>query len=190
MAIAITGDVEILHLKTKKGKIFLIRKRRKGKFIKTSKEPKAKQYKKVVKKTTQSISNKKFHQVNPEDWRTKHIVQYLKNKYNIIYNTIPLELQWDERGYSKQAKERARNWAHAKHLLDKFDRLKISRKRIRHYIDWCFDTRNINPTMSLLSCNNWIDSYNLEFRNKRIRQTKVMEVVKQRTKIWKDQIKK
>ncbi len=186
--VVINGEVEILHLKTKKGKILLIKKKPKSNFIETN-EPKTKQYRKIIKKTSQAVTNKKFHQVNPEDWRPKHIVQYLKNKYEIIYNTIPLDLQWDEKGYTKQAKDRAKNWAYAKHLLDKFDRLKISRKRVRHYIDWCFDEKNIVPTMSLLSCNNWIDSYNIEFRNKRIRQTKVMEVVKQRTEIWRDQTK-
>ena len=184
--VVINSDIEIITLKSKNNgkKIILLKKRNKGIFVDIDKSPKYKNiYKKKSVAVAKSIVNKSFYDVNPEDWRPKHIVQYVKNKYEITFNSIPLELQWDDKGYSENARSRSKSWAHAKHLFDKMDKVNINRKRIRHYIDWCFEFKNIPPTMALISCDNWIDSYNFEFRNKRIRQSKIVEVDRKSTRL-------
>lgn len=188
--ITIDDNMEVVQLKNRKTHktILLVRKKVRGTFVELDKSPKyVKQYKKASKKVEPSIVNKSFSDVNPEDWRPKHIVQYVRNRYEIIYNSIPLELQWSDRGYTPNPRERSKSWAYAKHLLDKLQKIKISKKRLRHYIDWCFSSKDIPPTMALISCNNWLDSYNYEFKNKRIRQSKIVEIAKNRTELWEKQ---
>ena len=190
--IVVEDGIDVIVLKNSKTKstTILLKKKIKGEFVELEDDhPKFKnKYKRHrPKEMSPSVAKKDFYDVNPQDWRPKHVVQYVKNLYEIIYGSIPLELQWEQKGYSKNAHSRSKSWAYAKHMLDKFDKLGVSRKRVKHYLDWCFETKNIPPTMSLLACNNWIDSYNFEFKKKRIRQSKVVEVASHRTEIWNEQ---
>jgi len=189
----ILPDNEILITKTYKNKILIVKnKQRKSSFIEIDDDniKKRKKYKLPKKYSPPNpTSSLPFHKVNPEDWRPKHCCQYIRYKYRVIYGNIPLELDWPDKGYTKHSKERVRCWAYAKHLIDKFDRLNLSRKRLKHYIDWCFNRFNLVPTMALLSCNNWIDQYNLENRKKKITNIVEKKNVKTRTKEWEKMVR-
>ena len=137
-----------------------------SKFIQLSSEYNSETNTKIRFKKRKNISsgdrNKKYNELSPSNWRPKHICQYVKYKYKRRYGRLPLELDWDETGY-KNARERSKNWAHAKHLIDKFERAKIPKRRLKEYINWCFANQNLPPTLPLLSCNAWIDNYIFKF---------------------------
>jgi len=172
-----------------KSPLIMCNKRKKSKFVEI--EGKRNKYRMPKKKyvAPDPISSLSFYKTNPEDWRPRHICQYVKYKFRAIYGHLPLELQWHERGYSSYAKERSRSWAYSKHLIDKFGRAKLPKKRLQHYIDWCFNEFNITPTMALLSCNSWIDQYSLKNRRKKMLQITDKCIYEERSKKWYERVR-
>jgi len=111
-----------------------------------------------------SNANVNYNRVNPAEWKPKHIVQYLKYLYITNLGQLPLSLRWNDHGYTKNAKERSKAWLNGRFIKDKFAALQLNQREIKDYIRWAWDTQSITPTMSLLSCNDWIDKYNIERR--------------------------
>jgi len=107
------------------------------------------------------LTNKSFNEVSPAEWKPRHLVQYVKYHYKKVYDTdvLPLELDWKDFGRTKNAAIRNSAWAYAKHLMEKFDRLKISRKRMPDYIKFSFEENDLVPSMPLLRCDAWVDKY-------------------------------
>jgi len=125
--------------------------------------------KKIKRKSEKIIAGKYFYSLPVELWRPKNIVQYVRFKFKRIYGYIPLDLNWNDEGYIDNPRTRSKCWAYAKHLIDKFNKLKISKKRLQDYIDWCFDTfDDVNINMGFLSCNSWIDQYYSVNKRKKI----------------------
>ena len=142
----------------------------------------------IHKKVVMPIQKRNYNELSPEDWKPKHIVQYIKFKFTTIYGFIPLELKWKSRGYISNAKDRAKCWAYAKHLIDRFNRAKIAKTRLKHYIDWVFQVKvNTIPSMGLLSCNNYIDEY--KFKQSRKRLDAVRNGYIEDNKVWDKQVK-
>jgi len=114
------------------------------------------------------VTNKLFYDIPIEYWKPKNVVQYVRYKFKTVYSYIPLELDWNDSGYIANPRDRSKCWAHAKHLIDKFDKLNISRKRLKDYIDWAFEKFETKINMGFLSCNSWIDQYYSENKRKKI----------------------
>jgi len=113
------------------------------------------------------LSKKPFTDVSPADWRQKHLVQFVKYYYKKEFGSLPLELKWEDTGYTTNAKERSKSWAYAKSLMNRFEKLEIPKKKIPQYIEWAFAYYEITPTMSLLQCSNWIDTFKFNVLRKR-----------------------
>ncbi len=121
-----------------------------------SKIMKRKQKQDLMKKI---LSEMNCNQLLSKDWKPIHILQYIKLRWRKKYGKLSLELNWKDRGYTENPTQRAKCWGYAKGLLDKLEKHGI-KNRAREYINWCFDSRKeMIPSMSLISCNNWIDEF-------------------------------
>jgi hypothetical protein len=189
----VANKCEVIIVSNKNGyKIIVLRKIVGGEFVDidtnsfNTKKIKIKNKKK--KNKLSYTSDKYFYNVPISYWKPKHICQYIKSKFKSVYHSIPLELQWDDTGWTENSTSRSRCWAYAKHLIDKFVKIGINKERLKDYIDWSFENqKNITPSMGLLSSNNWIDQYYFKNKRKRI-QTNYND--KKESQIWNSIVKR
>jgi len=173
--------------------ILLIKKIMEGKFLELDADEynnKLEQKIKIRKHLT-PVSAKKFYELDPIDWKPKHLVQYVKYKFRLRYGKLSLELDWEDSGMISplNSKQRLKCWAYAVSLFNRFDKSNISRRRLKNYVDWSFEYQKVIViTMPLLACVNWIDAYNFTNKNKRIDYVTDTHLMK-RSEHWENTVK-
>lgn len=159
--------------KTKHCDIVYFNKKKNGTFKQVNIKTNGKD--KVPKKKETKISvdvNGDWNEVSIDLWKPKHVIQYMQLKNKEVFDKIPLELKWSFKD-NKNVRERTKSLAYAKRLLDKFKRARIDKNKLKEYIDWCFTREGVFPSMALVSCDNWIDTYSLTILNGRNKKSKL-----------------